>query len=309
MIDLTISIVNWNTKNYLKQCLQSIIEKIVDIAYEIIVVDNNSEDGSVDMVQSNFPEIKLIRNNTNFGFAKASNQAYKISSGKYILLLNPDIEIVNSAVQGMIDFMESNPRVGALGPKLITSNGNLDPSCRNIPNFFTDFVESSFLDILFPKSKFFNYLKMGNWNHNQIREVEQLKGACILFRREALEKSGFMDEQFFMYYEEVDLCYRIKKTGCKIYFLPRVEVIHHGGGSAKQIESEAIYQRLKSKIKFFRKHYGNKAKVILKLNLIIRTFLIYTIGALSYYLFSRPRYWRNLKRETILAWKAYQEAI
>ena len=256
MLDLSIIIVNYNVKHHLRECLQSIYRSTKRASFEITVVDNNSTDGSVDMVKSEFPEVKLIENCQNFGFAKANNQALKENKGRYVLLLNPDTVVLPNALDRMVEFMDENPRTGALGCKLLYPDGSLQPSCRSFPTLITAFFENTGLEKLFLRNRIMGRHRIGHWDYNDIREVDQPMGSALMVRREAITQVGLMDEQFHMYYEDVDWCFRIKKRGWKIYFIPLAQIIHYGGQSAWPNMPKMKIQRYKSRHKFFRKHYG-----------------------------------------------------
>lgn len=270
MCDLSVIIVNWNTRDLLKKCLKSIIKNISGMSYEIIVVDNNSSDGSCQMVEREFPQVRLIRNKENLGFARANNQAIKRSQGKYILLLNPDTIVLNRALNKMVEFMNAHLQIGALGARLLNPNGTLHPSCRRFPTLATAFFENTFLDRLFPRNRIIGRYKMGYWDHDDIREVDQPMGACLMVRRKTIDQIGLLDEQFYMYYEEVDWCYRIKKAGWKIYFIPQAQIIHYAGQSVAVADIGGIlveYRR--SMYKFYSKHFKNKVILVILKGLII----------------------------------------
>jgi len=264
VVDLSIIIVNYNVEHHLRECLQSIYRNTKGISLEIIIVDNNSTDGSVDMVKSEFPEVKLIENCQNLGFAKGANQGLRENKGRYILLLNPDTIVLPNALDKMVEFMDENPRTGALGCKLLYPDGSLQPSCRSFPTLITAFFENTGLEKFFPKNKLVAKYKMGYWDYNDLREVDQPMGSALMIRREVIEQVGLLDERFYMFFEEVDLCFRVKKRGWKIYFTPSVQIIHYGGQSARPTMPKMMIQGYKSKHKFFRKHYGILSEWIVK---------------------------------------------
>ena len=283
MVDLSIIIVNYNVKHYLRECLQSIYRNTNGINLEIIIVDNNSTDGSVDMLKNEFPEVKLIENCQNFGFAKANNQGLRENKGRYVLLLNPDTIVLPNALDRMVEFMEANFHAGALGCKLLNPDGRLQPSCRSFPTLTTAFFENTGLEKLFLRNRIMGRHRIGCWDYNDIREVDQPMGSALMVRREAITQVGLMDEQFHMYYEDVDWCFRIKKRGWRIYFIPLAEIIHYGGQSAWPNMAKMRVQRYKSRHKFFRKHYGILSEWIVKqmdlLGLILKT--LYRTATLS----------------------------
>lgn len=309
MVDLSIIIINYNVKKLLKECLQSIYRDTKRISFEIIVVDNNSSDGSVDMVRSEFPGMRLIENCQNLGFAKATNQGLRESRGRYILLLNPDTVVLPNALDEMVEFMDENPRAGALGCKLFNPDGSLQPSCRSFPTLRAAFFENSGLERLFPRNKLIGNYRMGYWKHDCVREVDQPMGSALMLRRNAIDQVGPMDEQFYMYYEEVDWCYRIKNRGWKIYFNPRAEVIHYAGQSTGQASGNMLVERYRSMHKFFRKHFGMIPENVLKCMNFAGLVLRITLGAViiggRFLGKNREReYWQYRKEILMERWRA-----
>jgi len=296
VVDLSIIIVNYNVKYHLGESLQSIYGNRKGISFEIIVVDNDSTDGSVDMVKSRFTEVRLIENCQNLGFARAVNQGLIESKGRYLLLLNPDTVVLPGALDKMVEFMDENPRAGALGCKLLNADGSLQPSCRSFPTLRGAFFENIGLERLFPGNRVIGQYRMGYWGHNCVREVDQPMGANLMLRSAAISQVGLMDEQFYMYYEEVDWCYRIKKEGWKIYFTPYAEMIHYGGKSTRQAVRNMLIERYRSMHKFYRKHFGLIPEILLKcmnfVGLVLKILFGATIVGVS--LFGRNRkgeYW------------------
>ena len=261
---VSLVIINYNTKEFLGKCLKSIYENTHEISFEVFVVDNNSKDESTKMVKKEFPQVNLIKNEINVGFAKANNQAIRKSSGRYILLLNSDTLVSPNSLNMMKRFMDHHPQAGALGCKLLNPDLTLQPSCREFPSFVTLLFESTFLDQLFPSNKVIGRYKLSSWNHNEIREVDQPMGACLMVRRKTMEEVGLLDEGFHMFFEEVDWCYRIKKRGWKIYFLPEAKVIHYGGQSIRKVNFKMFFSWHKSRYRFFKKRYPNISPLALK---------------------------------------------
>jgi len=261
MIDLSIVIVSWNVKPLLRECLASIFRHRDNLSIEVFVVDNASGDHTSAMVQKEYPQVKLIANQANLGFTKANNQAMIQALGKYIFILNPDTIIKKQALSILFEFMEENPQCGALGPRLLNADGSLQRSCRSFPNLATQLYSTIFLDGLLAKSKVFGKYMMSYWDHNDIREVDQPMGAALLCRKQALDQVGIFDENIIFWYDEVDLCYRLKKAGWKIYFTPNAQIIHYQGKSFKQWKGiktslRGAYLWRKSRNYFFKKHYG-----------------------------------------------------
>ncbi|MCX7661081.1 MAG: glycosyltransferase family 2 protein, partial [Candidatus Omnitrophica bacterium] len=289
----------------LRNCLSSIYNLTCGIEFEVFVVDNASSDGSQEMIKKEFPQVYFIENKENLGFARANNQAFKLARGRYLLLLNPDTKLIDNALKQMVDFMDNHPHIDAIGCKLLYPDGSLQKSCRHFPSVFTDLAETFYLSALFPKSPIFNYYLMGSWAHDSLREVDQPYGACLLFKEEIVKKVGLMDERFFMYYDEVDLCYRIKKTGGKIFFVPQIKIIHYANQSSNQVPLEAERWKYRSRLLFFEKHYGKISVIILTFNLIIKTVITLGIFPLSNLIFNYPRDISYFKRSLKLMWQEY----
>jgi GT2 family glycosyltransferase len=275
---LSVIIVNWNTKQLLLDCIKSIFEQKQDFPLEVIVVDNGSSDGSVAAVAQRFPQTRLITNQDNVGFAKANNQAIRIAYGEYILLLNSDTLILGDALAQMVRFLDAHPEAGAVGCKLLNADGALQLSACNFPDLSTLVFETLYLDKIFPRSRLFGRYYLTYWDHNDIREVHYVSGACLMVRKRTIEQVGLLDEDYFMYAEEMDWCYRMKKLGWKVYYLPTAEVIHYGGQSSKAIPAETFQYHLRSLLLFFRKHYGLRcamvARFIILFNVITRLFVL-----------------------------------
>jgi GT2 family glycosyltransferase len=261
MVDISICIVNWNVKELLKACLGSIYKNTKDISFEVIVVDNNSSDDSVRMIKKDFPRVTVIENKTNAGFTRANNQAINISQGRYIMLLNPDTEIIDNALNKMLRFMEGRRDCGALGCKLLNTDGSLQRSCRTFPSLDVMLYSTLFLDSLFPKSRLFGKYFMTWWDFNETREVDQPMGSALMIKKDVLDNVGLFDQNIFIWFDEVDLCYRIKKAGWKIFFTPEAHIKHHLSQSFKQWKSipqilKGMVTWRKSRNYFFRKHKG-----------------------------------------------------
>lgn len=245
------------------QCLTSVVQGTEGVDCEIVVVDNASTNGSVHAVQERFPQVRLLVNSSNLGFAKAANQAIIESKGRYVLLLNPDTRPLDNAIGKMVDFMDSHSEVGALGCRLLNPDLSLQPSCFNFPTLETALYDALLLNWLLPQSSTFGKYRLSFWKHDSVREVDSVTGACLLLSRKAIEETGFLDERFFMYYEESDLCYRLKKKGWKIYFIPQAEVIHYFSKSIPVLSDWTVGRSMESMYYFFRKHYGLPAVVAL----------------------------------------------
>lgn len=256
---LSIIIVNYNVKHFLEQCVLSVKKALAGIEGEIFVVDNNSVDGSVEMIQSKFPEVKLVANKENTGFSKANNQAIRIASGEYILLLNPDTIVEEDTFSTCIQFMDLHQDAGALGVKLIDGKGNYLPeSKRGLPTPSVAFYKIFGLSKLFPKSRTFGKYHLGYLDKEETNEIEILSGAFMFMRKTALDKAGLLDETFFMYGEDIDLSYRIQLAGFKIFYHPKTRVIHYRGESTKKSSINYVFVFYQAMIIFAKKHFSQK---------------------------------------------------
>lgn len=256
---LSIIIVNYNVQYFLEQCLQSVCKATQNISAETWVVDNNSVDGSVAMIKEKFPNVKLIALKENLGFSKGNNLAIKKSKGQYTLLLNPDTLVEEDTFEKVIEFMDSNPAAGGLGVKMVDGKGNFLPeSKRSLPTPSVAFYKIFGFSSLFPKSKRFGKYHCGNLNKNQNHEIEILSGAFMLMRKEALDKVGLLDEDFFMYGEDIDLSYRLTKEGYKNYYFAETRIIHYKGESTKKSSVNYVFVFYNAMIIFAKKHFSTK---------------------------------------------------
>lgn len=253
-MDLSIIIVTWNSQEFIRNCLDSILVSAGNLSFEIIVVDNDSSDETAKIVEQFYPQVNLIQNKKNLGYAKANNQGIEETRGEYILLLNPDTQVLEDALPLMYEFMEQNPEIGALGPKLLNPDKSVQASCREFPTFSTLVWEFSGLSRLFPKSSVFGRWRMGYFDFDKKREVDQPMGSCLMLRRETLDDVGILDENFGMFFNDVDLCFRIKKRGWKIYFYPEPKVIHFKGASTRKAKTKMLWLSHLAFYKFFKKH-------------------------------------------------------
>ncbi|RYG42838.1 MAG: glycosyltransferase family 2 protein, partial [Chitinophagaceae bacterium] len=256
-MDLSVIIVNYNVKYFLEQCLYSVRKALIPIQAEIIVVDNKSTDNSPEYLQPRFPEAIFISNETNVGFGQACNQGLKQASGKYILFLNPDTILPEDCLKKSIDFLAARPEAGALGIKMIDGSGNfLRESKRSFPSPLTSFYKLAGLARLFPRSSLFARYHLGHLDENKDHAVDVLAGAFMLIKKEVLNKTGAFDETFFMYGEDVDLSYRIQKSGYLNYYFSGSSIIHFKGESTKRGSMNYVRMFYNAMSIFVRKHYG-----------------------------------------------------
>ncbi len=254
-IDLSIVIVNWNTRDYLIGALESLYNQESDIQFEVIVVDNNSSDRSAESVSNQFPQAILISNKSNTGYAEGNNQGLKCSQGKYVLLLNPDVILPVGSLNASIAWMEKRPEVGALGVRLVNPDGSVQRSVRGFPTPMAVLYEATGLSRLLPRSQTFGAYRMTYFTYREEAEVDQPMGTFLLIPRRTLDQVGLLDERFTIFFNEVDWCYRAKKLGWKIVFSPIFDVIHYGGGSTRQVKPKMAWESRRGLLDFYKKHY------------------------------------------------------
>lgn len=259
LVDASIIIVNYNTRQLTLNCLESVFASITSYSYEIIVVDNASRDDSVQTIKEAYPQVQLIVNSENSGFAKANNQAMKAAKGRYILLLNSDTIVKQDTLHTMIYFMDRHPEMGASGCKVILPNGSLDKACkRGFPTPSASFYYAFGISRMFPDRPKFNQYQLGHLSPDDEYPVDCLVGAFMLVRRETIDQVGGLDETFFMYGEDIDWCYRIKEAGWGIYYYPRTYIVHYKGASARRKPMKIIYEFHRAMWVFHRKHYAKR---------------------------------------------------
>jgi GT2 family glycosyltransferase len=253
-VDVSIIIVTWNSSQFIGECLDSIYSHKGKLKLEVLVVDNDSQDATRDIIREFYPRVILIENRENSGYARANNQGIAASVGKYVLLLNPDVRLRGNALLELFLFVESHPEAGAVGPQLLNLDGSIQPSCREFPDFSTLLYDILGLSYLFPKSRIFGKWRMGYFDHNSVREVDQPMASALILRRKALAQVGLLDEDFFMFFNDVDLCYRLRKNRWKIYFYPDAKAYHFLGGSTQKVKTKMIYLSHRGYFKFLKKH-------------------------------------------------------
>src|SRR3989338_6743898 len=272
MIDLSIIIVSYNTKDFIEECLESIKATSKGFDYEIIVVDNASEDNSLEMLKTKFPDVIVVKNQENIGFSKANNLGVEKSEGRYVLFLNPDTVVYEDALLNMVKFMDEHTKAGAATCKLIMPNGKLDDAAhRGFPNPWNSLSYFSGLSKVFPSSKLFGGYNLGFLDFSKTHEIDACAGAFIMVRRQVGEKIGWWDEDYFFYGEDLEFCFRLKGEGWKIYFVPSISVLHYKGvsGGIKKVSKEITTANIETKKRatawrfdameiFYRKHYQNK---------------------------------------------------
>jgi GT2 family glycosyltransferase len=269
--DASIIIVSFNTREILRECLQSVIRESANLVVEILVVDNNSLDGSPQMVEAEFPQVQLLRSEINLGFGSANNLALAHARGRYFVLLNSDAFFQSASLEVAIRHMDETPECGLAGGRLIGRDGSWQPSARSFHTITRDLIVLTGLAARFPKSRFFGQFDRTWADQRQAATVDWVPGAFSIIRPTAIEKTGFFDPAFFLYYEEVDLCRRIKQAGYTIWYWPDIVVVHIGGESSRQVKlktqdissrsAQVDMWRMRSTLLYYRKYHGSKASI------------------------------------------------
>lgn len=256
MVYISFIIVNWNTKDILSKCLKSIYDNKPSYSMEIILVDNASTDGSADLVRATFPEVIIIQNDSNLGFAKANNIGIRKSKGRYVCLINSDVLILENCMNLMIEFIDKNPTVGILSPKLLQPDFSLNSNCRKFPTLWNNLTAALGLHILFSKSSFFSTVEMSYFNHDEIRDIEVIAGSFWLVRRKAIDQVGLLDEDFFIYAEDMDWCRRFWSAGWRVVFFPQANAIHYHGSSSSKMPIKLQIQQYRAGLHYWKKYHG-----------------------------------------------------
>lgn len=264
-MDLSIVIVSWNSRNYLDECLSSLPAGAGSLSYEVFLIDNNSSDGSAELVRNRFPDVHLIANRENRGFATANNQGLRLARGRYALLLNPDTRVHAGALEKVIGFMDERKEAGACGCLLLNEDGSIQHAARRFPTIAFALGARTILGSLGLFRRSYDYVKMRGVSFEKTVEVDQPSGAALFLRRSVLEEVGLLDEGFFIFFEEVDLCRRIKDAGCKIYLFPEARITHYGGRSRRQNRALVIRPGAESLLRYFRKHEGRFKSTLFEL--------------------------------------------
>lgn len=300
-MDLSIVIVNWNVKDLLHNCLQSLLDACQvspNLTTEIIVVDSASVDGSPQMVRDEFPQVCLIASNENLGYAGGNNTGAAAAKGRYIFLLNPDTVVQSDALTQMVDYMNTHPEVGALGPQLLWPDGSVQSSRRRFPTLGSLFWESTLLGQWFLHNRHAQRYHMSDCPPNQAQKVDWVVGAAILIRREAWHQVGPIEEDFFMYFEETDWCHRAAEAGWETHYLPGAQIIHYEGKSSEQVVAARTLRFQRSKLRYTRKYFGRGWAVTLRL-FLWATFAFQWAEESAKWLIGHQR---DLRRERMIAY-------
>jgi len=303
-LDLSLIILSWNTRDLLEKCVASAVAQTGNLEFEILVVDNASEDGSREMIEKLFPDVKLVVNSTNVGFGAGNNSALSHATGKYLLFLNSDTILTEGALDTLVAFMDANPGAGIAGPKLLNGDGSLQYSCRRYPDLGAGFFRSTPLGRLFPKNRFAGNYMMTDWDHANVRSVDWVSGAALLIRSTLVDQIGCFDEDFYMYCEDVDLCWRATHAQIpdpqdrsnetvsatwKVMYVPESIVYHLIGKSSDQAPTRMTYEFHRSQYLFYKKHYAATTSLLLK-PLIPIGIAVRAMGQMTKFKF---RYWQR----------------
>lgn len=269
-VNLSCIIVNYHNSAPLKSCLESVYRTLRKISFEVIIVDNSQNDPGMVFLKESYPQVKVIQNATNVGFAKANNQAALSAQGDTLLFLNPDTILTDQAIEKMVAHLESNQDIGALGPKVLNTDGSVQYSCRRFPTLMTGFFNRySLLSRWFPSNPYTVQYLMKDFNHIENREVDWLSGCCLMVPRAVFEKVGGFDEHYFLFNEDVDLCRAIAQHGFKVMYFPLAEITHHVSTSNSKVPVEIIIKRHRGMRHYYEKHHGKNPLMKTIVNIVI----------------------------------------
>lgn len=292
-MDLSVIIVNWNTRDLLAQCLQSVYDTVQGLEYDVFVVDNGSGDGSAAMVREQFPNVRLMENSENVGFARANNQAIRASGGEFVVLLNSDARVMGDCICKLRHLMEERSEVGICGPRLTFPDGRPQNACGPLPSLASEVMSLFGLDRL-------DLGNRGRGDSSQLRvETGCVSGACMMVRRRVFEGVGLLDEEYFMFSEEIDFCYRANKAGWKVAHVPGALAIHVAGGSTG-VTAERILRLYRGKLRYFYKHQGDRAHRVLlaamRVATAVKTVWYALLRALSLGRVRKDALWRDVAK-------------
>ncbi|MFZ0799185.1 MAG: glycosyltransferase family 2 protein [Terriglobales bacterium] len=258
---VSVIVVTWNGKKYALECLASLNEQENGLPIEIIVVDNASTDGTPDAISEQFPKVLLVRNNANFGFAKANNIGMSQSRGKYVCLINSDVVVPPGCLERMVGYLENNRNIGLLGPKMMSLDGSIGQSVMRLPTVWNTICSALGLHSILPNSKLVGGFLMEGYPYDRIDDVEVLTGWFWILPRVALQQVGGLDEQFFMYGEDIDWSHRFLKAGWRVVFYPDAEALHYGAASSAEAPTRFYIELRRANLQYFRKHHGRLGSV------------------------------------------------
>jgi len=276
MVDLSIIIVSWNVSKLLATCLESILAGSVTVGepsadkrcVEIIVVDSHSSDDTVEMLRERFPQVRVLAQAENLGFTRCNNIGLKAASGRYVMLLNPDTEVVGDALPRMMDYLDEHPDVGIVGPHTLNAAGTTQLTRRRFPGLGVAFFESTWLQAYAPRSVLDHYYMLDAGSDDAILDADWVQGSALMARREVYDQIGALDEAYVMYSEELDWCRRVKDAGWRVVYVGTAQIIHHGGKSSEQVAARSHIHYQQSKLRYFRKYHGWLVAFVLRVFLI-----------------------------------------
>ena len=270
-LELSTVIVNYKSRAALIECIGSLEVDTGGLAYETVVVDNESDNGTLATLERTFPKVRTIANPENVGFARAVNQGIEATTGEYVLIVNPDCFIERGSIAAMLGYLRSHPRTGVVGPRMVGRDGRLQYSARGFPDHLTFlFNRYSLLTRLFPRNPYSRRYLLSDWDHASVRAVDWLSGACLMVRRAAIEEVGPMDGAFFMFNEDVDWCRRMRAGGWDVVYVPEAMVRHDIGASRRKVPAKLVIERHRGMIHYFHKHHPSSAIVMFFTDTMIR---------------------------------------
>lgn len=258
-IDVSIIVLSYNTRELLRKCIKSIYDTTKRISFEVICIDDNSFDNSADMIEKEFPQVTLIRNKTNLVYSKSNNIGMRISKGRYVVLLNSDVLILKDVFDEMVQFMDTRPEAGVASCKLINPDGSIQYCVRRLPNLTTAFFQSIGWHNLFPNSKITNKYYQKQLDYDTVFKADSIGTTCFMIRRELLNTVGYLDEQFPLFFTDLDYNKRIRDMGYDIYYIPHIKIIHYGGQSINQQTYKQLIEQHKGIYRFYKKHYSHES--------------------------------------------------
>ena len=311
--DVSVVIVNYNTRDLLESCLKSVFREAVSVPLEVLVIDNGSGDGSAEMVRSQFPRVRLTVNESNQWFVRPNNEGIRMSTGKRVLLLNSDTEVCPGALGELVRFLDAHPEAGACGPLLLNTDGSIQKSVKGFPTLWTHICDMLFLDRLFPRSRLFARGEMGWFSYDTTAEVDHVMAAAFLVRRKVLESVGLMDERFLLYHNDMDWCYRMVKSGCKIYFVATARVVHHQGRTMNIVNRDLsrFHEQWNNVMLYHQKHHGRWTVAAFKLLLAVG-FMFRALGWLLVRLLrpsDRARLMSRFSVKTFFLWLSFWKPL
>ncbi|NIR51877.1 glycosyltransferase family 2 protein [candidate division KSB1 bacterium] len=279
---LSIIIVNWNTGKLLRQCIQSVHRSTHKTLFEIWVIDNGSTDGSIEMMKTEYPKVNLVANNLNLGFSKANNFGIGKSTGRFVCLMNTDVEVLDGCLDQLSEFLKRNPKAGLVGPRILNRDKSLQISCYGHPTFWNGLCYGLGLDQVLPRSNRFGGMYRKYWPYDRLRPVDVVSGCLCVAKRDAMDEVGPLDEDFFMYMEDFDWCKRFAEKGWEVYYAPEAQAIHFGGGSSSDKSENYWIERNRAMARYWKKHHGFIGKGYI-LSMIFLRHLLRTIQGLIWY--------------------------